>query len=133
MTMLRRAIPPRTAPTKFTRGVSQRLEDNAGVANDEVSDDVSGGSSVWVEGARRGVIKLVTGDVTDSVERDNTANLEVEVDRLSDGIELDEEGLKVDVKADDVETGFSMVAAPSSKRADVVRQHLAFSKSDSQQ
>ena len=79
------------------------------------------------------MIKLVAGDVTDSVESDNKDSLEVEVARRFDGIELDEEGLEVEVEADDVATGFSMVAGSSSKRADVVRQHLAFSNSDSQQ
>ena len=79
------------------------------------------------------MIKFVAGDVTDSVEWDNKDSLDVEVDRRFDGIELDDEGLELEVEADDVEAGFLMVAAPSSKRADVVRQHLAFSKSDSQQ
>ena len=79
------------------------------------------------------MIKFVAGDVTDSVECDNKDSVDVEVDRIIDGIELDDEGSEVEVEVDDVEAGFSMVAAPSSKRADVVRQHLAFSKSDSQQ
>ena len=104
------------------------------------------------------MIKLVTGDVTDSVGRDYKDSLEVEVDRIVDGIELDDDGLEVveaedveaedveaedveaeDVKAEDVEAegveveGFSMVAEPSSKRPDGVLQHSLFSKFDSQQ
>ena len=99
------------------------------------------------------MIKLVTGDVTDSVGRDYKDSLEVEVDRIVDGIELDDDGLEVveaedveaedveaeDVEAEDVEAegveveGFSMVAEPSSKRPDGVLQHSLFSKFDSQQ
>ena len=79
------------------------------------------------------MIKLVAGDVTDSVEWDSKDSLEVEVDLVLDETELDDEWLEVEVEADDVEARFLMVAAPSSKRADVVWQHLDFSNSDSQQ
>ena len=79
------------------------------------------------------MIKLVAGDFADSVEWDDKDSLEVEVDCSSDGIELDDEGLEVGVEADNVEAGFLMVPAPRWKRADVVRQHLVFSKFDSQQ
>ena len=59
--------------------------------------------------------------------------LELKVDRSFDDIELDDEELEVNVEADDVEAGRIKVLALSSKRKDVVRQNLAFLKSDSQQ
>lgn len=65
------------------------------------------------------MIRLVAGDITDSVEWDNKDSVDVEVDCISGGIELDDESLEVKLEADDVEAGFSIVAAPSSKRAAV--------------
>ena len=72
------------------------------------------------------MIKLLGGNATDGVVWDNKeGSLKFEVDRTFDGIDLDEEDLEVEVEVE----GLPMVAAPSSKRADGVLQHLVPSNS----
>ena len=90
------------------------------MANGEVNDEAE---------CRLGPTTLVASDVTDSVEWDDKESREVELDRACDVIELVEKDMNVEVVAE----GFPMVAAPSSKRADGVLQHLVPSKFDSQQ
>ena len=64
---------------------------------------------------------------------DDNSGLEVDIECAFNGIELHDEDVEVEVEAEDGEAeGLPMVAAPSSKTADGVLQHLVDSKSDSQ-
>ena len=117
----RKAIPPINAPITLRRGVLPLLEDDTDVANDEANN--------VVDGTRSGLVKLVASDVTDGEEWNDTDSVEVKTDGAYDVIKLDDKDPKVEVVAE----GLPMVAAPSSKRADGVLQHLVFSKVDSQQ
>ena len=121
MAIHRMAVPPRTPTITLPSGPLPRLEGSADAVRDEVKE------------GKVGLVKVVTGGGTDNVVWDDNGIPEVEadsvVDIVFDAMKLDGEAPVVEIEPE----GLPMVAAPGSKRADVVLQQRVHSSLDSQQ
>ena len=100
----------------LSSGLLSLLEGSADAARDEAEE------------GRSGVAKLVIGAVTDE-EGDDKGFPEVGMDGVFDANGLDDEDSEAEVEPE----GLPTVAAPSTKRADVVLQQRLPSPLDSQQ
>ncbi len=104
------------AKVVISSGFLPLLEDNADAARDDAKE------------GRSGVAKVVIGAITKR-KGDDKGVPEVEMDGVFDANGLDDENSEAEVESE----GLPTVAAPSSKRADVVLQQRVPSPIDSQQ
>ena len=148
MVINRKAVPPRTPPITLPSGGSPLLEGSTDAVRYEVKEGGSdmtmivlpSGPLALLEGSadavrdegeegRLGVAKIVIGATSTNVAWDDKGVPDVETDGVFDANGLDDEDSEAEVESE----GLPTVAAPISKRADVVLQQRAPSPLDSQQ